>query len=619
MNRLHFIGFDIETGSDTPEYQLQPYRLSKGQCEITAFAAVREDGSCIDKGLRPGIDQLHKTLTTIAEDPLAVAIGSNTVFDVAWMIAAGLEEVVRKINWMDFQTIWHGIANTTNPSGWGLKQAVRKFLPEHAGYEDEVHGDFNVVNDTLLEYNYKDSWFTAQLGRIMWDLIEPRPAMLVQVISQCIPAFAGAWLDGVGMSRTALYKWQKFCDEEMDFALTGLLEHGFDAATIRSHAKLKDKLNALGFPIESTDKSVLSLYAGNPIIDQVRRFKRATGSKSRYIQNAITCMDYIGQETVHPQPRMWGTYTGRCTYSSKLKTKKIITKGKKAGQLANKLVQVGVALHQWPKKREGKIARSCIVPPKGFLLAEFDFSNQESRVLADRTQDPTLLSVFNDGKDFHSIMGAKAAHLDYDEFIQWYKTGDKEAERIRQMGKVSNLSLAYRTGSVTFQTMARTDYDIVLTIDEAVMLVRLFKQTYPGVVNFWSEAIALAKQKGYAETMGGRRVYLDNWDRNNGGYASEQTAINFPIQGTGADMKFLGIALAEEYFYPRGARYNLDLHDALFVNIPDDSRAFDTARRIQKVLNNLPYREVFGWTPTVPLPVDCKIGSSWGDLKDINS
>lgn len=609
---FHFIGFDIETGADVPEYQLQPYRLQRDQVKITSFAAVDENGLTVDCGLWPSVEQLRKTLEQLAADPWALVIGANTVYDVAFLIALGLEDVVRRIVWMDVQILRRGYENTTESSGWGLKPTVAKYLPEEDGYALDVKGAIE-VNQELLEYNIKDSLFTARIGRLMWDQIDPRPATIVQVTCQCIPAFARAWIDGVPMSRPALAEWSKFCTSEMQAAIEA---SSFPEDVMRSPAKLKAALNSNGFSITSTDKKVLSLYADHPLVSPVRRYKRAAGSQSRYINNAIKCMDYIGTDTVHPQPRLWGTYTGRCTYGSKQKTKALTKKGKEV----SRQIQIGVALHQWPKKREGMLARSCIVPPVGYLLAEFDFSNQESRILADRTQDPTLLSVFNEGKDFHCIMGAKAARKTYEEMYAWYKTGSKEAETFRQMGKVANLSLAYRTGSETFQTMARTDYDVILSMDESVMLVRLFKDTYPGVVMFWQEAISLAKQKGYAETLGGRRVILDQWDRRNDpkrAYASEQTAINFPIQGTGADMKFLGIALADQYMQSRGARYMLDLHDALFVVIPDDSRALDTARELQRQLNNLPYEDVYGWQPTVPMPVDAKLGTSWGDLKDI--
>lgn len=622
---VHFYGFDLETAGEKQEYALQPYRLMREQCQITSFAVVDENGLNVANGLWPSVEQLRTPLEKLAEDPWAVVVGWNTVFDTSWLIAMGLEDVVRRINWMDGQILRRGLENTTYPSGWGLKPTVAKYLPEHAGYGDDAKASGYEVKQELLKYNIKDSLYTAQLARRMWDQIDARSATLVQVICQCIPAFARAWVHGVPMSRTALETWSKRCTQVMVDALN---DSPFEAETIRSHAKLKAALNGNGFSVTNTNKKTLSLFANDPLVQPVIDYKRAAGSISRYITNAVKCMDYIGQDTVHPQPKMWGTYTGRCTYSATQKVPALNKKtgapivNKKTGKIQTREIQVGAPLHQWPKKREGKLARSCVVAPPGYLLAEFDFSNQESRVLADRTQDPTMLEVFNNGQDFHCIMGAKAVGKNYEDMLSWFQTGDKEAERIRQMGKVANLQLSYRAGSQTFQTIARTDYDVILTLDESVMMCSLYKQTYPGIVNYWKQAIQTAKQKGYAETLCGRRVYFDpaDWDyRNNPkrAYASEQTSINFPIQGTGADMKFLGIALTDAYAHTRGAIYMLDLHDALFYCIPDDAQALTTAREIQRILNTLPYQEVFGWCPSVPMPVDAKIGPSWGDMRDI--
>jgi hypothetical protein len=620
-----FIGFDVETVGDLTEYQLQPQRLMSGQAKLSSFACADENGLVVDRGLWPSVEQLRATLEHIAADPCAIAIGSNTVFDVAWLIALGLEDVVRRITWFDFQVMWRGLENNPDKQAkWGLKSAVRKFLPEYAGYEEEVHGDFGKVDQVLLEYNTVDSITTAKLGRMLWDQLDPAPARLVQVICQTIPAFSRAWIDGVHMSEPALAKWEQFCDETI---AQSLKDTNLDEATIRSSKKLVEQMKAWGFDVtnakgkDSVDKSVMSKYGNDPRIIPVRNYKRAADSKSRYINNSRKALAYWQLGSIHSQPKLWGAYTGRNTYSSKLDTP-VIKDGqpvvnKKTGKVQKREVQIGVALHQWPKKREGKIARSCIIPPPGYLLTEYDFSNQESRIMADRSGDRTMLEVFNGGKDFHSMMGCKPAKLSYEEFYAWYKTGAKEAETFRQMGKVANLSLAYRTGAKTFQTMARTDYDVFLSFDEAALLCSLFKQTYPGVVEFWKTSVQRARYVGYAESIGGRRVYLKWTGDNRLDYANEQTAINFPVQASGADMKYLGIALSDAYAFPRGARYMMDLHDALYYIIPDDSQAMDTAREIKRILGSLPYTQVFGWTPRVPMPVDGKIGPSWGELKEI--
>lgn len=616
----YFIGFDVETAGEKDEYMLQPHRVGKGS-QISSFACVDEHGLTIDRGLWPTREQLRQVLERIAADPMAICVGWNTVFDVAWLIAFDLEDVVRRITWFDGQVLRRGLENNPDKNEkWSLKPTVRKYLPQYAGYEEDVAGDFQKVDQALLEYNTVDAKATAQLARLFWDRIDAGPARLVQVICQTIPAFSRAWLDGVYMSVPALDKWETFCDEAIKDALahTELTEK-----EMRSHSQLLAKLKEWGFPIDSTDKKNLSLHGDDPRIIPIRQYKRAADSKSRYINNARKAIAYWVRGSIHSQPRLWGAYTGRNTYSSKQdipatdKNGKVLF-NKKTGKMQKRQLQVGVALHQWPKKREGKVARACIVPPPGFLLTEYDFSNQESRIMADRSGDRTMLEVFNGGKDFHSMMGCKPANMSYEDFYKWYETGAKEAETFRQMGKVANLSLAYRTGAKTFQTMARTDYDVFLTFNEATNLCQLFKQTYPGVTSFWRYAISMARQNGYAESIGGRRVYLD-WSNNDPkvDYANQQTAINFPVQASGADMKYLGIALSDAYAYPRGARYMMDLHDALYYIIPDDSRAMETAVEIKRLLNTLPYEQVFGWAPAVPMPVDGKIGPSWGDLVKI--
>src|SRR6185369_5740490 len=115
---IHFYGFDIETKGEKTEYALQPYRLRNGQCQVTSFACVDESGLNVANGLWPSVEQLRTLLEKLAADPWAVVVGWNTVFDVSWLIALGLEDVVRRVNWMDGQILRRGLENTTESSGW---------------------------------------------------------------------------------------------------------------------------------------------------------------------------------------------------------------------------------------------------------------------------------------------------------------------------------------------------------------------------------------------------------------------------------------------------------------------------------------------------------------------
>lgn len=93
------------------------------------------------------------------------------------------------------------------------------------------------------------------------------------------------------------------------------------------------------------------------------------------------------------------------------------------------------------------------------------------------------------------------------------------------------------------------------------------------------------------------------------------TAINYRIQGTGADQKYLALMVLKPILVEIGAYFAWDLHDGIYLYVPDD-RLESAAVRIRMVLDNLPYQRAWGFTPPVPMPWDCKLGPSWGALKE---
>src|ERR1044072_1931537 len=165
---MRLIGFDLETKGEGEAYRPQPYRVRQGKADITSFAAVDEDGCTIASGLNPSTQQLRNFLTDAAEDGVTL-IGWNTLFDVSWLIAVGLEKEVRACRWLDGEIMCRAFENDTSNKSYGLKPTVVKYLPEFAGYENLVGGNFDEVNDELLKYNTLDSKLTAKLGRIFWD------------------------------------------------------------------------------------------------------------------------------------------------------------------------------------------------------------------------------------------------------------------------------------------------------------------------------------------------------------------------------------------------------------------------------------------------------------------
>ena len=96
----------------------------------------------------------------------------------------------------------------------------------------------------------------------------------------------------------------------------------------------------------------------------------------------------------------------------------------------------------------------------------------------------------------------------------------------------------------------------------------------------------------------------------------ESTAINYPIQGTGGDQKYLALAVARNLLPEFSGYLYFELHDGLFFIFPKDKAVAASEVFLDK-LSNLPYKQAWGVDLPIKFPVDAKIGGSWGDLMDL--
>lgn len=625
---VKFLGFDIETDGKQDAWALQPWRVSQDAGRITSYAAVDEAGAIIGRNLNPTREELTEQLKLYAAEGYTI-VGSNIAFDISWLMAYGLEQEAWACKWADLKFYWKAAQNVPDTStagrkNWGLKAAVTEFLPALAGYEKEISFEpgYEVTHE-LLVYNTIDSGASAMLARRFYDALDTRSRIYVAVMNGNIPHFAQAYHEGLCIG-DAIDAWEKWAEEKKAAAIETTT---LTAKVLNSPSQLKEVLKEWGYgelikkvvkgvTKESTDKDTLSrllLDNEDERIKAIADYKTGAGNISRYITPARKSLAYCESGRVHCQPSLWGTYTGRVTYSSKQKKK----------------YPVGIALAQIPRPspRQSYNPRKVLVPPAGYMLAEYDFSNQESRIIADRaaeySSNTTLLDIFNKGLDYHSVMGANLAGWEYEKFIEELHNGNPVVKFNRMLGKVANLQLSYRSGWETFQTVARAQYEMILDDALAKRIVATYKTTYPAVTMYWRASIETAKVRGYAETIAGRRLYLSDWG-GRGGYATQQSAINFPIQGSGADMKYLAVTAISPILRANGVIYGWDLHDALFLYLPIDENTpgytmppLELAVLIKEKLNALPYKEVYGWIPKIPMPVDGKLGTSWGDLEEI--
>lgn len=251
------------------------------------------------------------------------------------------------------------------------------------------------------------------------------------------------------------------------------------------------------------------------------------------------------------------------------------------------------------------------------VLVQFDAANQESRLIAEFSQDSVMLDTFRKEKDIHSTTGAYLGGMSYETFMQQYKAENPVVTGefgLRYQGKFTNLSCQYRIGVKALRVKARVDYGMNVGQQKAQEWLETYKTLYKGIPEYWKNAIYVARQKGYAETLAGRRFKLEFWDEDNK-WGTESSAINHPIQGSGADMKQLARAMMARHF--PAFRWLFDLHDGLFYTTELTETLEADILRARNMLNNLPYEAAWGYKPSIPLPWDAEYGTSWGSLKKV--
>jgi DNA polymerase I-like protein with 3'-5' exonuclease and polymerase domains len=630
-----WIAFDVETSGLLDEHALQPWADNSW---LTSFATARVSSGVIKTSVFPSDSSaakaedfeyhLKSALENFVESalqPATIVVGWNVAFDAAWLIKYGYRKEVMRINWLDGMSLWKHcvrVPESTLPQAkrksFGLKAAVGEFLPAFAGYDDGVsfHDMDDAAIDARLKYNKLDAGLTLRLtARMMSRLAKQgneRQLRSALVEAKSVPLVADHYMTGIATDMEALKTLGAEVDKERQLLEDELGLLGAAPAVLSSPAQLQSLLfDDWGLPViketdkgnRSTDKEVLyELSFMDDRVDKIKRYRELKGLKTKFVDNIVASCEYNEDGRSHPTAFINSTYTGRMTYASS------IGKGKAKRQ-------TGFALHQM---KRAAIYRRTICAPEGYTLVEWDAASQEYRWVAIESGDETMLSMCEAGQDPHSFMASEMTSLTYEEMREAYQSGSDGAYEQRMAGKVANLSCQYRIGPKSLLSSARVQYGLDWDIDKSTAVHGAYHRTYQGVKKYWARKIRAAQALGYAETIAGRRVQLSgDWGGADTKWRLESSAINFPIQGIGADQKYLAMAALKPLLSKYCGSFYFELHDGLFAIFPNKV-VEKAAHEGQRLLSNLPYDKVWGFHSPIPLPWDCMLGPNWGDLKELN-
>ena len=323
------------------------------------------------------------------------------------------------------------------------------------------------------------------------------------------------------------------------------------------------KKNARGY---STDAATLeSLRPYSPVIDEILKYRTYAKLLSTYVDGLLAAQAADGR--VHSTFIQTETRTGRISSTEP-------------------------NLQNIPIRTElGSRLRGYFVAGDGQQLVDADYSQIELRILAHITGDEHMQQAFLNGADIHCSTAAKIYHIPESEVTP----------QLRSASKAINFGIMYGKGAYSLSK------DLDVSVKEADAFLKTYLDTFPKVDGYMQDCIAHAKEKGYVETLFGRRRALPELASSNFQVraSGERMARNTPIQGTAADI----IKLAMVHVWQRlrdeklQARLVLQVHDELIVEAPDSE--VDTVRRIlQEEMEHVVHY-------SVPLTTEVGTGKTW--------
>lgn len=321
----------------------------------------------------------------------------------------------------------------------------------------------------------------------------------------------------------------------------------------------------------STSAEVLeSIKYVHPVIELILQYRALSKLKSTYCDGMLKVIGADGR--IHSNFNQTETRTGRISSTEP--------------NLQNIPVRTPI----------GRELRRFFCAKEGFVLVDADYSQVELRILAHISKDENMINAFKNDLDIHTETAA-----------QVFKMPQNMVTPIMRIrAKAVNFGIVYGIGAFSLAK------DLGVTTKEAAAYIKSYFDTYSGVAAYMEDVIKSAKEKGYAETIFGRRRYLPELSSSNHNLRAfgERVARNMPIQGSAADIIKIAMINVEKRLKDEGleARLILQVHDELIVEAPE-SEADRVSRLLCDEMQNAA-------KISVPLTVTTNVGKTWYDTKD---
>ncbi len=412
------------------------------------------------------------------------------------------------------------------------------------------------------------------------------PSLLAEIEMPLLPVLAEMEMAGVALDRDFFAAFSQELSRRMADLETQVYQAVGKTFNINSTQQLSDVLFGtlrLAPPDRgrktasghySTAAGVLETLSGqHPVVDLVLEYRELAKLKS-------TSVDALPAQ-IHPQ-------TGR-----------VHTSFSQTAVVTGRLSSSNPNLQNIPIRTElGRRVRRGFIAGPGNVLLSLDYSQIELRIVAHLSGDEAMLSAFRAEQDIHAATAAAIYGVPL----------EAVTKEQRRHAKAINFGLIY--GMSAFGLTRSTE----LTLAESEEFVKAYFRQFPRVKEYLDGLRREARQKGYVETLLGRRRYfpalkgtLNQALRNR----EEREAINAPIQGTAADIMKIAMIRIPPALTAAGLRGQmlLQVHDELVLECPQ-AETDETARRVAQVMEN-------AYPLSIPLTTEARWGLNWDEMKPV--
>jgi len=569
LSQHSILGFDTETTDLDPyEGNIRLVQLSTGaETSVIDLKPFTEKG---DLRTLPALEPLRELLA----NQQITKIAHNAKFDAKW-VKHHLGTDVGGI----FDTLLASqlIAAGDQDRRHSLADVVSFFLGQELDKSEQVSDwSANELSQSQIEYAAKDAAIMVALREKVWEkLTADGLTRAAQLEFECVMPVAAMELRGFYLDRG---RWleqlekvklmqARLADELQDMLSAGVAQASlFGRAEINldSQAQVTDALKNLGVPVPETTRGwqLQPLANDYPVIAKLLEYRSVAKGLTSFGANIL---EFIKPQTgrIHADFRLIGAPTGRFSCSNP-------------------------NLQQIP---HGVEYRRAFLAAEGKKLVIADYSQIELRILAEFSEDENFINAFVSGADFHAATAAQVFNITPEEV-----TPDQ-----RSFAKRLNFGVVYGIGASRLAMMTG------LTQTEAENLMRRYFGTYRKLDAWLREAGTKVVKERISRTASGRmyRFRFDETDRQ-AVAGARRNGMNFPIQGTSADILKRSLHLLHQAIAGTSANLVNIVHDEIIVEC-DANEAESTAQKLENAMVSAG-REFIS---RVPIKVDIEIADEW--------